>query len=213
MIAGRTLIRLGTLVFGAALVLGAGTTAYAQGGHDHRKQEKRAEKRHQKAEKEALKRHQRDEREHYGNDREVREHQRQEREELKRHRRDEKRQGRDHRRDERDGRYDDRYDDRNDGYYGDGGYSNSNRQAVLEAAYREGLRAGRDDRSRNRQYDLERHQAYRNASGGNRGQYGDAEAYREGFRRGYDEGYRDDRYRTNSGGGWGDILGGILGRP
>ena len=212
MIAGRTLFRLGTLVFGAALVLGSGATAYGQGNHSHRKQEKRAEKRHQKAEKEALKRHQREEREYYGNDREVREHQRREREELKRHRRAETRERRDHRRDERDGRYDDRYE-RNDGYYGDGGYSNSNRQAVMEAAYREGLRAGRNDRARNRQYDYERHQAYRNASSGSRGQYGDADAYREGFRRGYDEGYRDDRYRTNSGGGWGEILGGILGRP
>ena len=186
MIAGRNLFRLGTLLFGAVLVLGAGATVNAQGGYDpyydggDRKQEKRAEKRHRKAEKEALKRRQRAERE-----------------ELKRQRRGE----------------------RNDGYYGDdgdydnGGYSGGNRQAVLDSGYREGLRAGRDDRSRNRQYDYERHQSYRNASAGDRGQYGDADAYREGFRRGYDEGYRDDRNRPNGGGGWRDILGGILGRP
>lgn len=185
MIAGRNLLRLGTLLFGAVLVLGAGATANAQGGYDpyyggDRKQQKQAEKRHRKAEKEALKRRHKAERE-----------------ELKRRSRG-----------ERDGGY---YGD--DGYYDDGGYSANNRQAVLDSGYREGLRAGRDDRTRNRQYDYERHQTYRNASGGNRGQYGDADAYREGFRRGYDEGYRDDRYRTNSGGGWGAILGEILGRP
>lgn len=185
MIAGRNLFRLGTLLFGAVLVFGAGVTANAQGGYDpyygggyDRKQEKRAEKQQRKAEKEALKRRHRAERE-----------------ELKR------------RGERSDGYYG------NDGYYDDGGYANANRQAVLDSGYREGLRAGRDDRSRNRQYDYERHQAYRNASAGDRGRYVDADVYREGFRRGYDEGYRDERNRRNTGSGWGDILGGILGRP
>ena len=225
MTAGRNYFGLGALVFGAVLALGAGTTAYGQGGHthgggdgNHQQREKRAEKRHQKDEKEALKQHQREEREYYGNDRAVREHQRQEKEQEKYHRRQEERQRKAHQRDERNGAYDDGYYGnrggsydpygarRDDGYYGDGGYS-GNRQAVFDRGYQEGVRAGRDDRARNRQSDYERHRTYRDASGG----YGDADAFREGFRRGYDEGYRDGRY--SRGGGWGSVLGGIFGRP
>lgn len=224
MIARKNLFRLGALVFGAALVSGAGSAAQAQGQYDpyygggrsHQKQEKRAEKQHQKADKEALKQHQREERGYYGNDSATREHQRQEREQEKYHRRSEEQQRKAHQRDERggynnggyygNGGYYDPYG-RQSGGYGNGGYS-GNGQAVFDRGYQEGVRAGRDDRARNRQYNYEDHRSYRNASGG----YADADAYREGFRRGYDEGYRNGSYRRSNS-SWGRVLGGILGRP
>ncbi len=225
MIIGRNLFRVSGLAFGAVLALGAGTAVFGQGGHthggngNHQKQEKRAEKRHQKADKEALKQHQREERDYYGNDSATRDHQRQEREQEKYHRRNEEQQRKAHQRNERNGGgYDDGYYDNNggyngnDGYYGNGGNS-SNQQAVFDRGYQEGVRAGRDDRARNRQYNYEDHRAYRNTSSGNRDGYGDTGAYREGFRRGYDEGYRNGSNRRNSSIGIGSILGGILGRP
>ena len=73
---------------------------------------------------------------------------------------------------------------------------------MFDCGYGEGVRASRNDRSRNRQYRVEDYSAYRNA-GGHGGRNSDAESFREGFRRGYEEGYRDNR---NSGGGWGEHL-------
>jgi hypothetical protein len=113
----------------------------------------------------------------------------------------------------RDNRRDDDYDYRNGG-------SNRNdieRQAV-DFGYREGYRAGRDDRRDGQNYSYDDHNTYRDATAGYRSSYGDRELYRryfqEGFRRGYDEGYRN---RSTSGTGRRsrarDILGDIIGRP
>ncbi len=248
---GRYVSRLGVSILGATLLLGAGSTAFGQGGYygndhphgqngNHQKREKKAEKRHQKNEKEALKQHQRHEREMYGNDRELRDHQRQEREAVKHHQRHEKNDRKDHQRQERDGRYnndgrynDGRYNDgrygndgyydrdgrSNDGYYDDG-YGNGSdvRRVALERGYQEGIRAGRDDRSRNRGAHYEDHSGFRNATAGYNNRYGNIDAYRrsfrDGFRQGYEEGY-NGRYSNGSGrsNGIGNILGEIFGRP
>jgi len=239
---GRYVSRLGASILGATLLLGAGSTAFGQDGYygndhphgqngNHQKREKKAEKRHQKNEKEALKQHQRHEREMYGNDRELRDHQRQEREAVKQHQRHEKNDRKDHQRQERDGRYDndgyynrgdydyDRDGRRNDGYYDDG-YGNGSdvRRVALERGYQEGIRSGRDDRSRNRGAHYEDHSGYRNATAGYNNRYGNIDAYRssfrDGFRQGYEEGY-NGRYSNGSGrgNGIGNILGEIFGRP
>ena len=232
---GRYVSRLGASILGATLLLGAGSTAFGQGGYygndnyhpqdgNHQHREKKADKRHQKNEREALKQHQRDERERYGNDSDLRDHQQQEREDVRQHQRDEKNRRKAHQRSERDGRYDnDEYYDRdgrrNDGYNNDG-YGNGAdvRQVALERGYQEGIRAGRDDRSRNRGARYEDNSAYRNATAGYDNRYGNIDTYRgsfrEGFRQGYQEGY-NGRYSNGSGrsNSIGNILGGIFGRP
>ncbi len=221
----------GALSLGAALLLGGGATANAQGHYDpyygqgtyggrdyrrHRKDEKKAEKRHQKEEKEALKRHQRTERDEYGNDADLREHQRQEREELKRHKRDEKNARQRHQRDERGGGY---YGNNDDSGYGreNGDYGSGVSQAAFDRGYQEGLRAGQDDRYNNRRYDYQNRSAYRDATAGYNSRYGDRDSYRNSFRggyqRGYAEGYNRGGSSRRSNGGWGSVLGGIFGRP
>ena len=86
------------------------------------------------------------------------------------------------------------------GYGGYGGYS----QADLNRGYQQGIETGSSDARHGQSYSPERSRHYRNAS---------SQAYLEGFVRGYDQGYRqyagNGRYRT---GGYGGILGGILGR-
>ena len=224
-------LAVGALSLGAALLLGGGATANAQGHYDpyygqgtyggrdyrrHRKDEKKAEKRHQKEEKEALKRHQRTERDEYGNDADLREHQRQEREELKRHKRDEKNARQRHQRDERGGGY---YGNNDDYGYGreNGDYGSGVSQAAFDRGYQEGLRAGQDDRYNNRRYDYQNRSAYRDATAGYNSRYGDRDSYRNSFRggyqRGYDEGYNRGGSSRRSNDGWGSVLGGIFGRP
>lgn len=111
----------------------------------------------------------------------------------------------------RNRRYDD-YDYRNGGY----DHNEIARQAI-DRGYREGYRAGRDDRRDGDGYSYESHNTYQDATAGYRSVYGDRELYRryfqEGYRRGYDDGYRN---RSASGTGRSrvrDILGDILGRP
>jgi hypothetical protein len=109
-----------------------------------------------------------------------------------------------------------RRNDDND--YRNGGYNRNDieRQAA-DFGYREGYRAGRDDRRDGRSRSYDDHNTYRDATAGYRSAYGDRELYRryfqEGFRRGYDDGYRN---RSASGTGRSrarDILGDIIGRP
>jgi hypothetical protein len=135
--------------------------------------------------------------------------------------------------DARDGRWDGRgprdrdddYDD-DDDYYGrgsgrrrdrdnDGSYNRTEvRRQALSIGYREGYRAGRNDRASGRSADYDDHSAYRDATTGYRSSYGDVDYYRssfrEGFRQGYEDGYSN---RGSRSGGLGGILGDILGRP
>ncbi|HEX5703914.1 MAG TPA: hypothetical protein VFX97_11985 [Pyrinomonadaceae bacterium] len=103
------------------------------------------------------------------------------------------------------------------GGYNNGGYSNAN-QIALNQGYQQGISTGSSDAQRRQSYSPERSKHYKNAN---------SQAFREGFVRGYDAGYRQyagynnggydnngGYNRTgNTGGGIGDILGAILGRP
>lgn len=210
-------LAVGALGLGAALLLGGGATANAQGQYDPYYGQGtyggRDSGRHRKDEKKAEKRHQRDERDQYGNNADLRDHQRDERN---------ARQG--HQRNERSGNGgyygDDRYGRDNGGYgRNNGGYGSGVSQAAFDRGYQEGLRAGQDDRYNNRRYDYQNRSAYRDATAGYDNRYGDRDSYRNsfrgGFQRGYDDGYnRNGSSRRRSNVGWGSVLGGILGgRP
>jgi hypothetical protein len=136
--------------------------------------------------------------------------------------------------DARDGRWDGRgprdrdddYDD-DDDYNGrdrerrrrdrdnDGVYDRTEiRRQAIEVGYREGYRAGRDDRASGRSSDYDDHSAYRDGTVGYRNSYGDVDFYRSNFRQGFRQGYEDGyRNRSSRSGRWGEILGDILGRP
>lgn len=90
------------------------------------------------------------------------------------------------------------------------------RRQASSIGYREGFRAGQDDRASGRSYDVNAHNTYRDATVGYRDSYGDIEFYRhhfrEGYRRGYEDGYNNRRSRRSSSRA-GDILGDIFGRP
>jgi len=78
------------------------------------------------------------------------------------------------------------------GYYRDSGdryeYAfEMGRQNGLE----KGLEKGRKDFEKRRNFDLNRHDAYRDADDGYRSEYGNKAVYRDGFRRGFEEGYRE----------------------
>ncbi|MGI8782368.1 MAG: hypothetical protein ACR2L2_01780 [Acidobacteriota bacterium] len=82
----------------------------------------------------------------------------------------------------------------------------------------DGYLKGREDRDRNRDFDVERHSDYRKADRGYKREFGDKEdyrdGYRQGFRRTYDDGYGGRGNSRRSGNsGWSDILGGIFRRP
>jgi hypothetical protein len=71
------------------------------------------------------------------------------------------------------------------------------------------LNTGASDGQRGQSYNPQRSRHFKNAS---------SQAFRQGFVQGYDQGYRqysgNGNQRNGTGnGGWGDILGGILGRP
>jgi len=97
----------------------------------------------------------------------------------------------------------------------DGVYNRTEvRRQALSNGYREGYRAGRDDRASGRSSSYDDHSSYRDATVGYRSDYGNEDYYRssfrEGFRQGYNDGYRN---RNSRSGGLGGILGDILGRP
>lgn len=67
-----------------------------------------------------------------------------------------------------------------------GGYM----QIGYDNGYRLGMQAGREDRSANKPFDLQRHGTYRNADEGYSSSYGNKDAYRQQFRQGYAQGYQ-----------------------
>ncbi len=75
------------------------------------------------------------------------------------------------------------------------GYS----EVAQNTGYRDGLEKGRNDARQGKSFNLERHDAYREADHGYRSSFGNREdyrqQYRESFRRGYEEGYRARRRR------------------
>ncbi len=87
------------------------------------------------------------------------------------------------------GRWDDRRNDRND--------RNDVSRIAQQNGYRDGVRRGQEDRSRNRRFDYDDSSEYRDASRGYRSDYGNREAYRnayrDAFRSGYEDGYRNNR--------------------
>ena len=72
-----------------------------------------------------------------------------------------------------------------------------------------GLNTGASDGQRGQQYNPQRSHFYKDAS---------SQAYRQGFVQGYNQGFQQysrsgNRRNGNVNGGWGNVLGGILGRP
>ena len=65
------------------------------------------------------------------------------------------------------------------------------RQTALKAGYDEGVKAGRDDRSRGARFNFEDEMAYKDATKGYNKQLGDKAVYRRYFRAGFENGYRD----------------------
>jgi len=106
---------------------------------------------------------------------------------------------------------------RNRGYgnsgYGNSGYGNNGgyNQVELNRGYQQGVNTGASDAQRGQNYDPQRSHYFKNAS---------SQVFRQGFVQGYDQGYQQysgygnqrNRSRTNNN-GWGNILGGVLGRP
>jgi hypothetical protein len=112
-------------------------------------------------------------------------------------RRDRRQDRREDRRDRREDRRDDRRDDsrgRNWDRYGNYGGSSQLRQTALNAGYNEGIKEGRNDRSRGERPNYTDESDYRSASKdyssrlGDRGMY--QRYFREGFANGYNDGYR-----------------------
>ena len=78
----------------------------------------------------------------------------------------------------------------NDGYANYGG-SYELRQTALNAGYNEGVKAGREDRSRGRSYNYADDGDYRSADRDYNSRYGDRELYRQYFRQAFANGYAD----------------------
>jgi hypothetical protein len=105
--------------------------------------------------------------------------------------------------------------DYNNGSYNNGGYNNGRNNnggynnAVVQQGYQAGINTGASDAQRNQNYNAQRSHYYRDAN---------SQAFRQAFLQGYDQGYRqyggnrNQRNRTNTNGGFGNILGGIF-RP
>jgi hypothetical protein len=84
----------------------------------------------------------------------------------------------------------------NRGYDGYGNYGGSFdlRQTALNAGYNEGMKEGREDRSRNERFDFADESDYRNASKDYSSRLGDRYAYQRYFREAFQNGYRDGYY-------------------
>jgi hypothetical protein len=84
----------------------------------------------------------------------------------------------------------------NNGGYNNGGYANYGgsyelRQTALNAGYNEGIKAGREDRSRGRGYNYADSSQYRNATKDYNSRYGDRAMYQQYFRQAFANGYAD----------------------
>lgn len=75
--------------------------------------------------------------------------------------------------------------------YGTYGGSFQLRQTALNAGYNEGIKKGRDDYRRNRQFDFTDESAYQKATKDYSSKLGDKELYRRYYREGFENGYRD----------------------
>lgn len=62
---------------------------------------------------------------------------------------------------------------------------------AYDIGYRDGLIKGREDSSHNRDFRLDRHDLYKDATHGYRDNYGSKSAYRTQYRRGFTAGYQD----------------------
>ena len=65
------------------------------------------------------------------------------------------------------------------------------RQTALQAGYDEGIKAGRNDRSRGERFNFENESAYKDATKGYNTRLGDKTIYQRYFRAGFENGYRD----------------------
>jgi hypothetical protein len=142
--------------------------------------------------------------------RQRQEEQRRRQEELRRRQQSQRRDSRDV---DGDGDYDARdvaiirqqQQQRNGGYYGNNGYGRNNRgygnngygnysqsqQTALNAGYNEGIKQGRQDRSRGGYRNINDFGAYRSADKDYNSRYGDRYTYQQYFRRGFENGYND----------------------
>ncbi|HWN09955.1 MAG TPA: hypothetical protein VNO50_11955 [Pyrinomonadaceae bacterium] len=75
--------------------------------------------------------------------------------------------------------------------YGTYGGSFQLRQTALNAGYNEGIKLGREDRSRNRNSDFRSANAYQEATKDYSSRLGDRELYRRYYREGFENGYND----------------------
>ena len=103
------------------------------------------------------------------------------------------------------GRYGNNGYGRNRGYGNNGGYN----QVELQRGYQQGLNTGASDAQRGQNYNPQRSHYFKNAS---------SQVFRQGFVQGYDQGYQQysgygNQRNRNGNSGWGNILGGVLGRP
>ena len=62
---------------------------------------------------------------------------------------------------------------------------------ALDAGYRDGLQAGRQDLDRRKDYRPEKHESYEDADHGYQKGYGDKKRYKEQYRKGFVRGYQD----------------------
>ena len=138
----------------------------------------------------------------WGNNRQQREY---EREQRRRQREYERQQRRAQRRAER------QYGYGNDGYYRNDDYGRRTRdgygyyggtfdlrQTALNAGYNEGMKEGREDRSRGERFNFQDESDYRSATKDYSSRLGDRYAYQQYFREAFQNGYRDGYY-GNSG--------------
>jgi hypothetical protein len=75
--------------------------------------------------------------------------------------------------------------------YGNYGGSFQLRQTALNAGYNEGIKAGRNDRKKNRHSDYRGFSAYQKATSDYSSKLGDRELYRQYYREAYENGYND----------------------
>ncbi len=75
--------------------------------------------------------------------------------------------------------------------YGTYGGSFQLRQTALNAGYNEGIKVGREDRGRNRNFDFRNSSSYQSASKDYSSRLGDRELYRRYYREGFENGYND----------------------
>ena len=75
--------------------------------------------------------------------------------------------------------------------YGNFGGSNQLRQTALNAGYNEGIKQGRNDRSRNRNFDFRNQNAYQKANQDYNSSLGDRQLYQRYYREGFENGYTD----------------------